>query len=442
MTIRRGGTKVLFGVSFVGIEYLCGAMMHVKLARIFFDRVAITRGVLQLMVLVVCFLSSHLVFALPNLKMNQGSSMVQEENTQNFNRVLPDIFRQVLVKMSGSSEVLAAPSISKALSQASSYVSNYRYATEGEQTELIVTFNQPALAQLLQAADQIRWIGKRPTTLFWIQVEDHQSHQVVSSADNSEIHDTLIQFAESRGMPILLPLLDLEDPEPINISSVENKQDLIQALMKRYGVSSVVIAGIYSSEADTDHADEWYGQWTFSVKGQNLTWNDRASSELDLLSSALNRVTDVTAGDALLDGSQAQQVVSLEVSRITDLIDYAEVMDFLKTLPMVKKTSLSDMQGSTLYVSLTIQGGVRQLQEALFNSHCLIQDSLVVQDPSQTLHYSWDKAAERGHDQQMALSSKAKQPVALNGNTTMTENHAVSQGLREGNSTFDSQVMS
>ena len=386
------------------------------------------------------------VIAESDLSINQGQVVVAEQSQQVLEQALPKAMKSVLVKMSGSSDVLQAPEIAEQLVKASNYVSNYRYLTDNDQTQLIVTFNQAALARLLQETGQTQWVGKRPTTLFWIQVEGPKGDGVVSSTDTSMFHEELLKLSGARGLPILLPLMDLQDPVSDDLSIPENKLDLVEQLKQRYGVSSVVVARIHEDANSESDESSWDSKWTFSVKGQNLTWDVQAHSEQDLITSALNRITDVVVGDALLSGEQSQQALTLAVTQVSDLVDYAQVMDYLKSLSMVKAVNVQDMQGSTLFVALTIQGGEHQLENKLSTDHRLVQDlssQSIAQGSSSLLHYIWEnsvKEPEKNFDSDNPRFSQSV--VSSNSLDDVTQEHAITQGLGQDSLTFQSKVMS
>ncbi len=397
--------------------------------------------------LVVFFLAgiAQPVNAESDLSINQGQVVVAEQSQQVLKQALPKAMESVLVKMSGSSDVLQVPKIAEQLFKASNYVSNYRYLTDNDQTQLIVTFNQAALARLLQETGQTPWVGKRPTTLFWIQVEGPKGDDVVSSTDTSMLHEELVKLSRARGLPILLPLMDLQDPVSDDLSISENKLDLVEQLKQRYGVSSVVVARIHQHASSDNDEISWESQWTLSVKGQNLTWDVQAQSEQDLMASALNRITDVEVGDALLSGEQSQQALTLAVTQVSDLVDYAQVMDYLKSLSMVKAVNVQDMQGSTLFIALTIQGDVHQLESKLSIDHRLVQDfsaQSVSQGSSSLLHYEWENSVIEPVKVASDNSRYGQSVVSSNSLDDVTQEHAITQGLGQDSLTFPSKVMS
>ena len=397
--------------------------------------------------LVVFFLAgiAQPVNAESDLSINQGQVVVAEQSQQVLKQALPKAMESVLVKMSGSSDVLQVPKIAEQLFKASNYVSNYRYLTDNDQTQLIVTFNQAALARLLQETGQTPWVGKRPTTLFWIQVEGPKGDDVVSSTDTSMLHEELVKLSRARGLPILLPLMDLQDPVSDDLSISENKLDLVEQLKQRYGVSSVVVARIHQHASSDNDEISWESQWTLSVKGQNVTWDVQAQSEQDLMASALNRITDVEVGDALLSGEQSQQALTLAVTQVSDLVDYAQVMDYLKSLSMVKAVNVQDMQGSTLFIALTIQGDVHQLESKLSIDHRLVQDfsaQSVSQGSSSLLHYEWENSVIEPVKVASDNSRYGQSVVSSNSLDDVTQEHAITQGLGQDSLTFPSKVMS
>ncbi len=373
----------------------------------------------------------------PTLKSNQVEKVVADQSPSTFKRVLPGMMKQLLVRMTGNSAVVEVPKIADQINQASDYVANYRYLMQDEATLLLVTFDQSAIASLLKQAHQLSWSGHRSATLFWVQVDDEAGTNVISSTERSSWHDLLLQSGQAVGLPVFLPLMDLQDSAPIDFSNTQDKQALIQAVMQRYDVNSVVVAHITQRTGADAEIPNFSADWMFSVDGQNLSWHSDAKNPEALLSNAIGHVAQISAGDAMLANTQSVNTVTLEVSHVMDLVDYAAVMDYLKTLPMIQKLKTQDMQASVLQVQLVINGEIDQLERVFAHDHRLIRSLEQSQEYASkpALIYSW---GEDSAPSTSTLTHRASAYQSTNNTIGLqqdsglpTLDHAVTQGVSD-----------
>ena len=121
------------------------------------------------------------------------------------------------------------------------------------------------------------------------------------------------------------------------------------------------------------------------------------------------------------------------------------MMDYLKSLSMVKSVNVQDMQGSTLFVALTIQGGEHQLENALSEGHRLVQDvsmDSITQDSAAMLHYVWGNSNIKPVNVTSDDSRYRQSRPSFDSPDDVTQQHAITQGLGQDALTFPSKVIS
>jgi len=64
------------------------------------------------------------------------------------------------------------------------------------------------------------WGKQRPSTLVWLVVEDEGGRRLIGTDEESEYLSVLKERASVRGIPMLIPLLDLEDNARLKPSDV------------------------------------------------------------------------------------------------------------------------------------------------------------------------------------------------------------------------------
>lgn len=311
---------------------------------------------------------------------------------QSFQKALPDALLQVLVKMSGNPAVMTLPDVQNAIpTNVSSLVRSYSYhrradAQGDQQLYLQVRFDQAALLHILRQSNQAIWRANRPLTLVWLNVQSSEGAQVLASGVNNAWSEDLRNNAFRRGLPYLLPAMDLQDQSLVsNNTDQPFNLDNLNLLAKRYDVS-IVLAG------DVTHAatGEWSAQWLLLLKGQQYRWNNTADSDYALVANAVDYAANAMANQfAVVDNQKMQSVVTLNVAGVNSLADYAKLNHFLKSLAPVASVTVNNMQSASVSVNVNVIGGAEALIGALANNTKLSQVVMPPQDAKADLYYRW-----------------------------------------------------
>ena len=122
-----------------------------------------------------------------------------------------DAMAQVLVKLSGSEEVLAFPEVKTALSRSRGYVQQYAYRGGQGDTPLTASFefDGNVMTRIITDAGAPLWTANRPLVLVWLVVEDGSGRYFVNQESAPELADELLKAFNRRGVPVQLPLFDL-----------------------------------------------------------------------------------------------------------------------------------------------------------------------------------------------------------------------------------------
>ena len=141
---------------------------------------------------------------------------------------------QVLVRVSGSQSVVDSPEIRAALRSPTRYYYQYSYRATDRTFQvgdeilpgriLRLSFEPNAVAGLLRDAGYAVWGSNRPSVLLWVAVQDENGRSIVSEIDGdssgADIKQAFDELAKARGLPILYPLLDLEDTSRVSEAEV------------------------------------------------------------------------------------------------------------------------------------------------------------------------------------------------------------------------------
>ncbi|WP_245621576.1 DUF2066 domain-containing protein [Enterovibrio calviensis] len=126
-------------------------------------------------------------------------------------------FVDVLVRMSGQSNVGENPVIQKALPSVNQYITQLGYGESEGLRSLVLAFDDAKIRTLLTQAQVPYWGLPRPEVLFWLVEDSASQRNVVWEQSGSDLITTLKAEGERRGLPVLMPVGDFDDVVAISI---------------------------------------------------------------------------------------------------------------------------------------------------------------------------------------------------------------------------------
>ena len=126
--------------------------------------------------------------------------------------------REMLTRMTGLRNVPLSQPIVRALDSPEMYYVGYRFIQvrdDGEQ-RLQVNFEPESIQELVSEASLPIWSADRPRVLAWLAVREDGRIRVLDSNSDHPLAISLRQRSRQRGVPLRLPLMDLEDRELIS----------------------------------------------------------------------------------------------------------------------------------------------------------------------------------------------------------------------------------
>lgn len=274
---------------------------------------------------------------------------------------------QVLVKVSGSVEVLASPPVEQALRGARNQVRQYSY-TRMDSTAGVtgaapglaarVEFDPAQVRELLAAAGAPIWTATRPVVLVWLVVEDARGRRFVSPGTDPELVAGLIEGFRSRGVPLRFPLFDLVDMAALAPDEAWNlPAPLLLAASERYRAAEVLagrIAVLTSGEIA--------GDWSYlSGTGRQDRSVVRADAPAFLRAGVAMVAEDMASRYALAATGVAGDALAMTISGIASYADYAAVLSWLESLEPITRAHVRAVAGDTLTLALTADADAAQL---------------------------------------------------------------------------------
>jgi len=275
---------------------------------------------------------------------------------------------QVLIKISGSSEIPFTPGIPDILESASSYVQQYRYSSwpanrplpavlDGGKVPnkiLWVSYDKQALNKILQNLGLPLWGRSRPAVLIWLVVEDEGERILLGNDTDAEIKRLIEAESKRRGMPYLLPLLDLQDQ--VAISEVDvwgDFQDEILQASERYQTKAILRGRLFR-----DGYESWLAKWSlYEETGEKMQWESAGQNQSLIFGEAIDTVASrLSARYAQVINENGADAFIISVTNVNNLKDYARIVKYLSSLTLVRAASAIQFEAGTARFLVDIDG--------------------------------------------------------------------------------------
>jgi len=297
----------------------------------------------------------------------KAQAPVESQSEQDRLRLAPELLKQVVIKVVGDRRAVEQADISALVTDAERYIDRFYYqqipSNDGEamqQLALTLDFNVNGINNALQRIGLPVWDKIRPESLIWVAIEYAGKQQLIGEGDEDSLLLYVEQAAEKRGIPLLLPLMDLEDQSQLTFNDVSTGNNTaIKKASERYGASVVVTARLSGSEESAEiswqamlgeEVERWSSQGTVQTAIQ---------SGVDELADRLGRRLNMSftaADDAEL---------AIQVSGVHDYEGYSRLMDYLGSLQAVTDIKVGSLGSEKLDLVLMIQAEPAKFRQLL-----------------------------------------------------------------------------
>jgi len=285
---------------------------------------------------------------------------VADQSAAELGRAARQGLSDVLVKVSGSTQVLSNPTISKALGDARNRVQQYSY-DKGPgvppQTSVKLSFDGAYVTGLVVGAGAPIWTANRPAVLVWLVVEDAAGRAFLNAAAAPALMAAVQGEFARRGVPIQLPTYDAADSAALTPEQAWNLDDpaLVPA-SARYQLRDILVGRVSLLEGGGAT-----GEWSFLQGDNRVQRTSTVASEELFVRDGAALVAETLAARYAVAASSAGGKVTLAVSGVTTYADYAALISWLEGLELVERADVASVRGDTLTLNLKAKAGAAQL---------------------------------------------------------------------------------
>jgi hypothetical protein len=295
---------------------------------------------------------------------------------------------EVLVRVTGSVAEALGPDMQDIFPNPGRYVMQFR---AGDDNTLEVTLDGPAIETILRQSGKTVWGSERPLTLVWLAVDWGDGEREIIATDDPQrlmtqarsidrnrlLRERVEAVAKMRGLPVVLPLLDIEDLQHISFSDIWGGFDeqLLEA-SNRYGTTSILVGRI-RPDAFTP------SRWSYNLGGQKVAWEGEPEVALNLLG-------DTLAAEFAFAGNAAAESVMLTISGVNSVVAYGAVQELMASLKQIDGFEIDSVSGDRIRYRIRVRGGVDRLSRALELSDVLEADRDIRFDANPGATYNLD----------------------------------------------------
>ena len=334
----------------------------------------------------------------------------------------------VLIKLTGSRNVDVSTALDLHDGPLRDLIEQFqaRGGNGDEPRRLWARFDEGRLGSLLARSQILLWGRTRPLTAVMLAVNDGRSKRMLAAGESSGYAATLNRAASSRGIPMVLPLMDLQDARQLRPDSLLAGDDAgTRTTAARYRGEALV----YGTLAATSSG--WQLDWTLQIgdEKRNRSKKGAPNALLELLANSVadaiaarfmaplsitevspvpasiqranvsGGVTTNASGDVSPTAAQIERPafaaaatnapirgsgsapaplqglggdgVLVEILGVRSVYDYGKVLDYLRALDFVEQVHVNGVQGDTLSLSVRARGGAIALRQTLDIGHTL-----------------------------------------------------------------------
>lgn len=291
----------------------------------------------------------------------------------------------VLIKVTGDRNGARAPATATIRQNAEHYVQQYLYQRAASNPapspqpgppsdatpdglSIHFQFDSNLLADALRAAGFPTWGHERPATLVWLLLQPLGGEAVLLGVeDDMPALQAGRAQGEARGVPVILPLLDLEDRMLIRPDDVRRGE--LRGVAQgsaRYGAEAVLVGDVRESTPGL-----WQGQWYLLSNDEPAIWNTMSEDPALLVDEAVNLTADALARRFAGAGSQTKDSGEVTITQVVSVRDYARTLAYLESLETVAGLEVIGVTRDRITLRLAVHGSFSDLARTVMLSHVL-----------------------------------------------------------------------
>ena len=274
----------------------------------------------------------------------------------------------VLVRVTGSTGSVNEPAAQALLKQPGRFVEQFRFLDvpaeapgEAQQLRLWVQFDGVALAREIRRAGLPYWGRERPDVLVWLAVDDRGQRYLVAESAQRAAAEALHQAASRRGLPLTLPLMDLQDQRAVQFTDIWGGfVGSVETASQRYRPQIILLGKLERARGRSG----WRADWTLLGNDDQQSWTAHANELGVSIDQGIAEAAEWLAVRYAVVSAGAS-VRPLLVEGVQSLEDYARVSKYLASLAPVERAQVVRISGQEVEFDLQLRAAERNLLQVI-----------------------------------------------------------------------------
>lgn len=287
---------------------------------------------------------------------------VESQDPAERDRLVAAGLGRVLMRVSGRESLPASESLNFALGQAARYLQQFGYDRSATGFNLNLNYSRSAIDSLLRKADLPIWPDNRPQVLLWLVQDNIDQRALMAPAEVPGVLQTINTLSADRGLPISLPLMDLDDRIALSRDQAwQLDENALAQASERYPNDATVLGRM-----SLTGSGQWRGSWLLLDRGQIRLFDAVAVDMESLIEDGLNQVASYLGQQhAIVASPVGLKPEIMQLSDVADFESYVKILNYLNTMAMVRYAEPELIDGKKMRLRLFIDGQLQQLTDAI-----------------------------------------------------------------------------
>ena len=281
---------------------------------------------------------------------------------------LGDALAAVITKVTGRRNPRSNAAIADATASPGRFVQQFRYRQEQAAADIGIQeaprwylwarFDSGVVDGLIRDAGWRIWGRLRPEVILWVALEQSGERRILGGEESVDLAVVMRDAARLRGVPVVLPLLDLEDQSRLRTSDIWGGfNERIRVASDRYQANVILAARVYRLLPSL-----WEGKFSLTIGDDIQEWTGQGDILELVLSDAVNEVADRLAlrfaGPGMLVDADGFRVV---INGVRGVADYARALEYLGALEQITEVSVTRVVADEVRFQVQARGGKESL---------------------------------------------------------------------------------
>ena len=315
----------------------------------------------------VALTSIVLVQAAEVSKLEEADIAVSSRANDVKNNALKEALAAVFLKNSGSPSVVLNPLIKAQINDPEVILTQYGYFEQNGELMLKASFDHQRVVAKLREAGLPVWGSQRPLTLMWLTVDENAEPSILADASLSDIRDDLNQESANKGIPIMLPIMDLDDVMGVTVNDVRGGfTDVVFVASARYQSDYFAIANIENLGNRVMFSIKLFNKTrTNGVLQPLVAQQGEATDNQQAVKRMMSILADYHISQYAIASTGSNVATEVSFSGLNTMSQMVNIEAYLRQLSAIKSIRLHSFKGSTATFNLELYSNVDDLQRLL-----------------------------------------------------------------------------